>query len=97
MSRDYLAYCDLATDRQQRAYDIVREYDALTCSRAGRRNATLSDTLRAVTKLAVGDWCSTRLPPPPKAKTTDADAKVLKAKLLLNRTGPYRALSLIHI
>ena len=29
-ARNHLAYCDLATDRQQRAYDIVREHHALT-------------------------------------------------------------------
>ena len=27
---DHLAYCDLATDRQQRAYDIVHEHHAVS-------------------------------------------------------------------
>ena len=48
LARDHLAYCDLATDRQQRAYDFVREHHALTVSRVERRNSALSDALRAV-------------------------------------------------
>ena len=39
LARDHLAYCDLATDRQQLAYDIVREHHALTDSRVERRNS----------------------------------------------------------
>ena len=31
--RDHFTYCDLVTDRQQRAYTIVREHRALTFSR----------------------------------------------------------------
>ena len=46
--REHLAYCDLATDRQQRAYDIFREHHALTVSRVNRRNSALSDALRPV-------------------------------------------------
>ena len=33
LARDHLACGDLATDHQQRAYDIVREHHALTVSR----------------------------------------------------------------
>ena len=33
MAGDHLAYCDLATDRQQRAYGIIGELHALTVSR----------------------------------------------------------------
>ena len=33
LARDHLAYCDLATDRQQRANDIVHKHHALTVSR----------------------------------------------------------------
>ena len=54
LARDHLAYCDLATDRQQRAYDIVREHHALTVSRVERRNGALSDALYAVPKFAGG-------------------------------------------
>ena len=32
LARDHLAYCDLATDHKQRAYDNVREHHALTVS-----------------------------------------------------------------
>ena len=56
MARDHLAYRDLTTDRQQRAYDVVREQHALTVSRAERLNSALSDTVRAVIKFAVGGW-----------------------------------------
>ena len=83
------------TDRQQRAYDIVREHHALTVSRVERRNLALSDALRAVPKFAVGGWvsvCSTAATIRQGAKT-DADAKVLKAKLSLNWTGPYNILA----
>ena len=36
LARDHLAYCDLATDRQQRANDIVRRHNALIVSRVNR-------------------------------------------------------------
>ena len=39
LARDHLAYCDLATDRQKRANDIVRAHHALTVSRVNRRNS----------------------------------------------------------
>ena len=32
LGHDHLAYCDLATDRQQRSNDIVRNYHALIIS-----------------------------------------------------------------
>ena len=86
MAREHLAYCDVATDRQQRAYDIVREHHALTVSRVERRNSALSDALRAVLKFAVGGWVwvyNTAATIRQGAKM-DADAKVLKAKLSLN-------------
>ena len=55
-ARDHPAYCDLATARQQRAYDIVREHHALTVSRVERPDSALFDPLRAVRKIAVGGW-----------------------------------------
>ena len=48
LARDHLVYCDLATDRQQHAYDIVREHHALTVSRVQRLNSVLSDALHPV-------------------------------------------------
>ena len=86
LAHDHLAYCDLATARQHRAYDIVREHHALTVSRVERRNSALFDALRAVPKFAVGGWAwvyNTTATIRQGAKT-DTDAKVLKAKLSLN-------------
>ena len=54
LARIPLAYCDLATDHQQRAYDIVREHHALTVARMNRRNSALADALRPVPKLDFG-------------------------------------------
>ena len=48
LARDHLAYCDLASERQQRANDVVREMHTLTVSRVERRNSALSDALREV-------------------------------------------------
>ena len=81
--RDHLAYCDLVTDCQQRAYDIVREHHALTVSRVERRDSALSDALRLVPKFAFGGWVwmyNTAAIIRQSAKT-DTDAKVLKANL----------------
>ena len=41
LARDHLPYCDLASERQQRANDIVREMRVLTISRVERRNSAL--------------------------------------------------------
>ena len=79
LARDQLAYCDLATDHQQREHDIVREHHALTVSHA----------LRAVPKFAVGGWVcvyNTAATIRQGAKT-DTDVEVLKAKLSFNWTG----------
>ena len=54
LARDHLSYCDLATGRQQRAYDIVREHHVLTVSRVKRRNSALFDALHAVLKFCYG-------------------------------------------
>ena len=89
LARDHLAYCDLATDRQQRAYDIVREHHALTVSRVERRNSALSDALHPVPKFTVFVWvrvynaASTMR----QGTKTDTDTMVLKDKLSLNWTG----------
>ena len=56
LARAHLACCDLATDRQQRANDIVRKHHALTVSRVNRRNSALVDALRPAPKFAVGGW-----------------------------------------
>ena len=56
LARDHLAYCDQATDRQQRANDIVRKHHALNVSRVNRRNSALVDALLPTPKFAVGGW-----------------------------------------
>ena len=56
LARDHLAYCDLTTDRQKRANDIVRAHHALTVSRVNRRNSALVDALRPAPNFAVGAW-----------------------------------------
>ena len=95
LARDHTAYCDLATDRQQRAYDIVREHHALTVARLNRRNSALSEALRPVPKVAVGGWAwvyNTAATIRQGVKP-DTDAKALKTKLSLNWTGPYKVLA----
>ena len=53
--QSYLAFYDLATDRQL-VYDIVREHRALSFSRVNRRNAALCDALRPAPKFDVYGW-----------------------------------------
>ena len=56
LARDNLAYCDLASERQHRANDIVREMHALPVSRVERQNSALSDVLRQVPNFVVDNW-----------------------------------------
>ena len=95
LARDHLAYCDLATDRQKRANDVVRAHHALTVSRVDRRNSALTDALRPAPNFATGGWAcvhnfASTIRQGVKANT---DAKVLKAKLALDWTGPYKILA----
>ena len=95
LARDHLAYRDLATDRQQRADDIVRKHHTLTVSRVNRRNSALADALRLASKFPLGGWAWVYN----SASTTrqdvkaNTDAKVLRAKLALNWTGPHKVLA----
>ena len=82
LARNHLAYCNLASDREQRASDIVRHMHALTVCRVERRNSVLSDAFRQVPNLVVGDWAwlpNTASTIRQGAKAT-TDAKALKAK-----------------
>ena len=90
LARDHLAYCDLATDRQQRANDIVRKHHALNVSRVNRRNSALADARRPVHKFAVDGlaWAYNSASTIRQGVKANTDAKVLKAKLALNWTGP---------
>ena len=54
LARGHLEYCDLAADRQRRAYALVREQHALTISRVERRNSSLSDALKQLLIYTVG-------------------------------------------
>ena len=95
LARDHLTYCDLASERQQRANDNVREMHALTVSRVERRNSALSDALRQVPNFAVGNWVCVyntafTIRQGVKAGT---DAKVLKTKFALNWTSPSKILA----
>ena len=56
LNRDQLAYFDLATGRQQRAYRIVREHHAVTVSRLDRRNAPILDALRRSPLFTTDGW-----------------------------------------
>ena len=56
LNRNQLAYIDLATARQQRAYRAVRELDAIYVSRLDRRNAPLMDALRLLPPFSVNGW-----------------------------------------
>ena len=56
LARNHLAYCNLATDRQHRANDIVRKQHGLPVSRVNRRNSALADALCPAPKFAVGGW-----------------------------------------
>ena len=93
LARDHIAYCDLATDRQQRAYDIVREHYAFTVSRVERINAALSDALRAVPKFAVGGWCGckTRLPPSAKARRRTRTPRSSRPRSRSTRRSPTKS------
>ena len=71
LAGDHLAYCDVATDRQQGASDIVREHHALTVSLAW--NATTQPSLTHCARFpkspfAVGCEYAIRLPPSAKAR-----------------------------
>ena len=56
LDRDHLAYCNLATERQQRAYRLVREVHAVATARLARRNSPILDALRLSPPYPVGGW-----------------------------------------
>ena len=92
LDRDHLADCDLARDRQQHAYELVREQHALTLARVNGRNSPLSDVLLRRPKYAAGGWvwiyntaATIR-----QGLRKGGDNKVLKEKLSLNWTGPFK-------
>ena len=56
LDRNQVAYCDLARERQQRAYELVREQHALTVARINSHNSALSDALLRRPKNIAGGW-----------------------------------------
>ena len=68
LARGHLAYCDLPTDRQKRANDIVRAHHALTIPRVNRGNSALTDALRPAPNFTVGGWAWVYILPPPSAR-----------------------------
>ena len=99
LARDHLEYCQLAVDRQRRSYDLVREQHLLTVARIHRRNASLSNAYKTPI-YKTGDWVwvynsASTVTQGSKAGATassNADATVLKVKLALNWTGPFKIL-----
>ena len=94
-ARDNLEYCAHAADRQRRAYGLVREQHALTVSRVERRNSALSDKLKQLPIYTVSDWVwvyntAATIRQGVKPGT---DTKILKEKLSLNWTGPFKILA----
>ena len=95
LDRDQLAYCDLARERQQRAYELVREQHALADARVNGRSSTLSDALLRHPQHAAGGWvwvyntaATIR-----QGMRKGADNKILKEKLSLNWTGPFKIIA----
>ena len=91
-----MAFCDLATNQQKRANDIVRVHHALTVSHVNHRSSALADALRPVPNFTVGGWAWVNLSASTIRQVVKAstDAKVLKAKLALNWTGPYKVVAM---
>ena len=95
LTRDLLEYCDRAADRQRRAYALVREQHAFSVSRVERRNSALSDALKQLPIYTIGGWVwvyNTAATIRQGAKS-GTGAKVLKEKLSLNWTGPFKVLA----
>ena len=95
LGRDQLEYCDLPADRQRRSYELVREQHNLSVSRIERRNSALSHALQKLPVYKIGEWVwiynseSTIR----QGVRSGTDDKVLKAKLSLLWTGPFKILA----
>ena len=92
LARDHLAYCDVATDCKSArttlsAHTTPSPFLVLTAE-------TPPSPTRCVQHLTSprvdGHWCTTLPPPSARDVKANTDAKVLKAKLALNWTGPYK-------
>ncbi|CAB1118826.1 unnamed protein product [Ectocarpus sp. CCAP 1310/34] len=96
LARDQLEYCNLAVDRQRRAYELVREYNALKISRVERRNSSLLDAIHKLPQFTVGGWAwvYNMAATIRQGVQKDTDQQVLKAKFALSWSGPYKVLAL---
>ena len=95
LDRDHLAYIDLATARQRRAYLAVREQHKITIWRLDRRNAPILAALRRSPPFVTGGWAwvynsASTIRQGAKKGT---DAVVLKTKLSLNWAGPHKIIA----
>ena len=94
LDRDQLAYCDLVKDRQRRAYQLVREHDAIMFSRLARSNAKLLDTFHKRPRYTIGDWVWVYNPEATlrQGYSRRVNDSPLMSKLSLNWTGPFKVL-----
>ena len=86
LDRDHLAYCKLATERQQHTYRLVREVHNVTVSRLAHRESPILGAHRLSPPYAVGSWAwvynsAATINQGAKKGT---DAIVLKTKFSLN-------------
>eukprot|EP00752_Nemacystus_decipiens_P004782 g4353.t1 len=94
LDRDHLAYCDLATERQRRAYTIVRDHYAITASRLESRNSKLLAAFkRPLYEVGGWVWVYNSAATIRQGARRDTDDKVLKEKLSLLYTGPFKILA----
>ena len=96
LDRDQLAYCNLARERQQRAYELVREQHALTVARVNGRNSALSDALLRRPKYTAGGWVWVYNTAAiiRQGLRKGADNKVLKEKLSLNWSVSFKIIAI---
>ena len=94
-NRDQLAYIDLDTARQQRAYHAIREIRAIYVSRLDRRNAPLMDALRLLPPFSVNGLACFCNPVATirQGARKDTDTIVLNTKLSFNWIGPFKILA----
>ena len=95
LERDQVEYCDLARDRQRLAYQLVREHHVIESSRIARANQALSDVFHKRPLYTVGCWVwvyNSKLAVRQSIGDEDERERVLKSKLSLNWSGPFKVL-----
>ena len=91
LEQDQMSYHDLSRARQRKAFTLVREQHAITVSRLERSNTALYNLMHKRPSWKIGDWVwiynslST-------IRQGAPNATVLKTKLSLNWTGPFKML-----